>query len=163
MLFSRLLLLCSLFCLKACVFTPLYYQSSSKNTQFVISTIREREGQYLRNLLIEKLRFVPHDRSTCYYIDVALVTTEEAAGYNTDLTATMTRVTITATVDVKDQELNEISNFTTQIGDIYINALSTYAITKAQEDTENRILRSLASDISTKISVALKVKNAKRN
>lgn len=162
MLFNRLLLCLSLLLLPACVFTPLYYQSASDNCHFNISAIPEREGQFLRNLLREKLRFVPPESSSCYHVNVALGSSNASAGYNTDLTTTITRVTFTATVSVRDDKMNEVTNFTSKVADFYINAISTYATTKAEEDIKNRILVALANDITTKISIALKVPHVKR-
>lgn len=160
MLFNRLILCCSLLLLQACVFTPLYYHSKTEPQHFTIATIPERQGQLLRNLLREKLRFTPPNPSSCYHVNIVLTSTEAAAGYNTDLTATITRVTYTADVTLRDQDMKEVSNFKATLADFYINAISTYATTKAQEDVENRILNALASQIATKIAVALRVNNA---
>lgn len=163
MLYNRFLLIClSVFILEGCVFIPLYYKSTTTPSHFDVAPIAERRGQILRNLLREKLRFVPQNASSCYYVNVTLTANQEAAGYNTDLTTTITRVYLKAQVCLSDAAAKQLADFNVEVADFFINAISTYATTKAEEDVERRLLNTLADAIVTKISIALKVPNAQR-
>lgn len=163
MLYNKILVLAlSVFLLQGCVFIPLYYKSTAVPSNFDVAPIADRRGQILRNLLREKLRFIPPNSASCYYVTTKLSTSQESAGYNTDLTTTITRVHLKAEVSLSDDMAKVIDNFNVEVADFYINAISTYATTKAEEDVERRLLNTLADGIVKKISVALKVPHAGR-
>jgi hypothetical protein len=163
MLFNKIVCL-ALICinLSGCIIVPLYYHSEKRPSQFDIAPIAERRGQVLRNLLQEKLRLVPCENSTHYQVLINLVKTHEAAGYNTDLTTTITRVNITADVTLSPLNASKPMFFKLTASDFYINAVSTFAMAKAEEDVEQRLLITLADHIIMKISALLKVTHAER-
>lgn len=104
-----LLFLC--FFITACGFHPLHIPirgSSHVAVPVKIATIQDREGQILRNYLVDLL--TPEGAPQCpqYILEISLVDVVTDIGVNIDETTSRKNVTATATINLRDSKTNSV-------------------------------------------------------
>lgn len=139
--------------LGACGFRPLY--GGSSDSSFIrenplagvsIGVIENREGQILRNFLID--RFQP-DGSNVYRLLTRLNIVEENLGVAFDATTTRSRVVVTASFLLEFQGGSH--SFTSRSAGSYSTVLSDYGTLVARQDATERSLREIADEAKIRL------------
>ncbi len=158
-----------LFGLAACGFQPLYGDrgvrsvSSDELAAVQIDLIRDREGQMLRNELLDRFQPAGGAVKPLYGLSVALQTSRAALGIRTDETASRANLTILASYVVRDIATGAVLF---QGQGRSINGFdildSDFATTSSEADAIRRAVYDLSEQITTRVSIALaKYKTAK--
>lgn len=144
--------------LSACGFRPLYGGSSDSSfvrdnplTGVSISLIPDREGQILRNFLID--RFQPNG-SDRYVLDTDLEIVEQDLGLAFDATTTRSRVIVTARFILRYQGGEH--SFLGRSAGSYSTVLSDYGTLVARQDATERSLREIADEAKVRLVAFLK-------
>ena len=139
--------------LGACGFRPLYGGSSESSfirdnplKSVSIALIEDREGQILRNFLID--RFQP-DGSNRYTLITNLDVVEQDLGVAFDATTTRSRVIVTAQFFLQYQGNNY--SFVSRSAGSYSTVLSDYGTLVARQDATERSLREIADDAKVRL------------
>jgi LPS-assembly lipoprotein len=161
----RLLAALALACLPAmptgCGFTPLYATATDGGpaaadqlADVEIGIIPDRDGQVLRNFLIERLN--PRGRNTAgrYQLAVAIIERQQELGIEKDATATRANMIIIANFELTQtgaelpltrQRVASITSF---------NILDDqFATLSAEQDARRRALRQISDDIRTQLAL----------
>ena len=143
--------------LTACGFHPLYAESRGTEpalAQIFIANIANREGQTLRNLLIDKM--APHGQPTTpkYNLVVSLKESDTDFGFRTDATSARSQISFTANyvLTPRDPKETPINAYTTvTVG--YNKLDAQYSNLSAEEDARQRCLGELSEQIVTRLSL----------
>lgn len=139
--------------LGACGFRPLY--GGSSDSSFVrdnplkgvsIDLIENREGQILRNFLID--RFQP-DGTKRYRLTTDLDISEQDLGLAFDATTTRSRVVVNAAFSLQYQ--GGTYEFVSRSAGSYSTVLSDYGTLVARQDATERSLREIADDAKVRL------------
>lgn len=139
--------------LGACGFRPLY--GGSSDSAFIrenplsgvsIGLIEDREGQILRNFLID--RFQP-DGSDRYSLSTKLTVVEQDLGVAFDATTTRSRVVVTASFIFVYKGGRH--SFTSRSAASYSTVLSDYGSLVARQDATERGLREIADEAKIRL------------
>jgi len=139
--------------LAGCGFRPLYRGSSESS--FVrenplkgvsIALIEDREGQILRNFLID--RFQP-DGTNRYTLTTDLAVSEQDLGVAFDATTTRSRVVVTAGFVLSYQ--GGTYSFSSRSAGSYSTVLSDYGTLVARQDATERSLREIADEAKVRL------------
>lgn len=139
--------------LSGCGFRPLY--GGSSDSSFIrenplkgvsIALIEDREGQILRNFLID--RFQP-DGSDRYILTTELNVTEQDLGVAFDATTTRSRVVVTAGFILSYQ--GGTYSFSSRSAGSYSTVLSDYGTLVARQDATERSLREIADEAKVRL------------
>lgn len=139
--------------LSGCGFRPLY--GGSSESSFIrenplkgvsIALIEDREGQILRNFLID--RFQP-DGSDRYILTTELNVTEQDLGVAFDATTTRSRVVVTAGFILSYQ--GGTYSFSSRSAGSYSTVLSDYGTLVARQDATERSLREIADEAKVRL------------
>jgi len=148
--------------LSGCGFRPLY-ASGGGSGEAVLATvevlrIKDRTGQQLRNLLIERLS--PRGRAgrTDYSLAVTLQESKAELAIKKDETATRGNLTIRANFKLVAQRDPRRSTFSgSAISTNSYNILaSDFATLSAERDARDRALRTIAEEIRLRVAAALR-------
>jgi LPS-assembly lipoprotein len=139
--------------LSGCGFRPLY--GGSSDSSFIrdnplkgvsISLIEDREGQILRNFLID--RFQP-DGTDRYILTTELDVSEQDLGVAFDATTTRSRVVVTAGFVLSYE--GGSYRFTSRSAGSYSTVLSDYGTLVARQDATERSLREIADEAKVRL------------
>ena len=139
--------------LGGCGFRPLY--GGSSDSSFIrenplkgvsIALIEDREGQILRNFLID--RFQP-DGSNRYSLTTELTISEQDLGVAFDSTTTRSRVVVSAKFILSYQE--DSYSFVSRSAGSYSTVLSDYGTLVARQDATERSLREIADEAKVRL------------
>lgn len=139
--------------LSGCGFRPLY--GGTSESSFIrdnplkgvsISLIEDREGQILRNFLID--RFQP-DGTDRYILTTELDVSEQDLGVAFDATTTRSRVVVTAAFILSYQ--GGTYRFTSRSAGSYSTVLSDYGTLVARQDATERSLREIADEAKVRL------------
>lgn len=148
------LLLCSL--LTACGFRPLYVSSFDANQlsyPLKIGTIEDRNGQLLRNYLVDGLIPGGPQKKTLYKLDIVLSSDTIDIGVGQDKTSKRKQLTMTAALTLKDACHNVVySQRTSTLSSYDILTTNYYANDVATHYTEKEAIRMLSNKIRLLIS-----------
>lgn len=142
----------------ACGFRPLY--GGSSDSVFIrdnplagvsIALIEDREGQILRNFLID--RFQP-DGSDQYRLQTTLNISVENLGVAFDSTTTRSRVVVTANFVLVYE--GGTHSFTSRSAGSFSTVLSDYGTLVARQDATERSLREIADEAKVRLVAFLK-------
>jgi hypothetical protein len=149
--------------LVGCGFEPLYHSSSGRIStceqlaQVKIARIKDREGQVLRNRLVDIINIHGEPACPCALLEIDLGESEAYRSLRKDGTASRYQITITATMRLKDCETGELLYQDTAraitsyyVGDI--SSVSAYSTTIAKRDATNKTLKVLAEEIELMIA-----------
>ena len=144
--------------LTACGFQPLYGSKSgtvlateSPLNRVRIALIEDREGQILRNLLID--RFQP-DGSNRYALVTRLNIVEEDLGVAEDSTTTRSRVIVSANFRLVYGD--KTHGFTARSAGSFSTVQSDYGTLVARQNATERSLRDIADEAKVRISAFLR-------
>lgn len=152
----------SLTAMTACGFQPLYGEKASSavtNTNLAaidIDLIRDREGQMLRNELLD--RFQPRGAALKPLYRLSIVLSQQKVGLaiRPDETGSRANLIIIATYTIRDIADGEIVfNGTSRAVTGYNVLSSDFATTSSEADAVRRAVFDLSQQISTRVSVAI--------
>lgn len=159
----------ALFGLAACGFRPLYGDrgvqalSSDELSAVQIDLIRDREGQMLRNELLDRFQAAGSAVKPRYGLSIGLRTSRTALGIRTDDTASRVNLTMVANYVVRDIATGTVL-FSGQARSIDSFDIldSDFASTISEADAVRRAVLDLSEQITTRVSIVLsKYKTAK--
>jgi len=148
--------------LSGCGFTPVYGDrgvsaspaAAARLDSVAIEPIGERNGQMLRNLLIDRMYADGRPADPAYRLVIRLAATEEDLGIRRDATATRARVRLVADYELVDTASNEVVYRTFSRAVVSYNLLEAqYATLVAEQDAYERGLIELADDIRTRLAL----------
>lgn len=156
---NRLLTLGLLFALAACGFQPLYGTRTGSGeavsadlAAIAVSPIEDRQGQQLRNFLLDRLTPAGKSGRSLYTLDVVLTRTVTELGYRKDETTTRAQITITADFILKEGDKTRLHNASRAVASYNILE-ARFASVMAERDAETRALRQIADDIRTRLAL----------
>lgn len=151
-----------LFALAACGFQPLYGDrgvrsvSSSELAAVQIDIIRNREGQMLRNELLDRFQPAGGAAKPLYGLSVGLQMSRVALGISTDEIASRVNLIMSASYVVRDVATGAVL-FSGQGRSIdSFDVLdSDFATTSAEADATRRAIYDLSEQITTRVALGL--------
>ena len=171
LLFKRLSSVCAfaliLLCVTACGFTPLYKTQSGgtivASTQNIkISNIPNRNGQFLRNLLIDTLYGTnPPATTPRYRLDITKLNIQKTSlGVRKDATATRAQLRVTANLTLIDTHADAADNIVLQRSLRTVNSFnildSQYATRISQQNATELSLQTLSEQTVTALALYFK-------
>lgn len=146
--------------LSGCGFRPVYGSysaaavSGAELGQVAIEPIGERNGQVLRNLLIDRFYADGRPASPSHRLLIRLAATEEDLGIRRDATATRARIRLVADYELVDGTTGQTVYRSFSRAVVSYNLLEAqYATLVAEQDAYERGLTELAEDIRTRIAL----------
>lgn len=154
------------FTLAGCGFEPLYKQSSSvpsisaRFAEIEIPNIPNREGQILRNDLIDRLYTQGRPVDSRYVLKIDPIDTAiSSLGIRKDATATREQITLSIHMRLVDRQSNAV------LLERFVRAVGSYDILDSQYQTlvsrqtvSERVLKELSDNIVTELSLYLERK-----
>ena len=146
--------------LASCGFRPLYKSGGGEAalSSVQIDVIKDRMGQQLRSMLID--RFSPRGKAprADYRLSVALTESKAGLAIKKDETATRANLTIAAKFKLVAIRNSQLGSFTGEAfsTNSYNILTSDFATLSAERDARDRALRSLAEEIRLRVASALK-------
>lgn len=146
--------------LSGCGLHPLYGEQSAGRAvggelqQVAIDLIPERNGQVLRNLLMDKFYLEGRPAKPDYRLAIQLTSIEENLGIRPDATATRSRVRLNADVQLLSATTGEVLYHTSARSIVSYDILQAqYATLVGQQDAFQRGLTQLSEDIRTRLAI----------
>lgn len=146
--------------LSGCGLHPLYGEQSAGRAvdgelqQVAIDLIPERNGQVLRNLLMDRFYLEGRPSRPDYRLAIRLSSTEENLGIRPDATATRSRVRINADVQLLSAKTGEVLYRANARSIVSYDILQAqYATLVGQQDAFQRGLTQLSDDIRTRLAI----------
>lgn len=157
-----LLWLC--FLVTACGFHPLYVPiqgSSQVAVPIKIATINDRDGQVLRNFLVDMLTPEGPPQCPLYTLHVSLTDTITDSGVNRDETANRKNVTMMAALTLRDSKTQKVvySHTTKAINSFAVLSQVYFSDLTSEEYAKKEALRLLAEKISLLLTAFLDSRN----
>lgn len=161
------LIICSFIALSllvsACGFQPLYAKRSNDIGEIAttdellasvsINTIKNREGQILRNLLLDRLNPGNHAIAKEYRLITEISISKSGLGVQSDDTTSRSKLTVTANFQlISDHQTHKFS--ITQVSG-YSSTEEEYPTLVAEQDAIERNLREIANDAKIRIALFL--------
>lgn len=150
-----------------CGFRPLYGErsaasvSASQLAAIQISLIPDREGQLLRNNLLDRLHPSGAAPRQLYRLDVNLQTVKENYGIRTDETATRATLTMTANYSLIDIASGKpLMNSRSRAISSYNILDSEFATVISERDAVQRTAADLSEEIRTRLAIFLSSRQA---
>jgi LPS-assembly lipoprotein len=152
--------LCLCFLLTSCGFRPLYspYGCNSDIVYPIkIAKIPERNGQVLRNLLVDLLTPGGEAIKPQYVLEIKLTEVIKAIGVNKDETTSRKTAVLTAGMTLKDSKTNKIlyTHSVNAINSFEVISENYYADVVAEDYAKEEALRLLAEKIRLTLSTYL--------
>lgn len=147
--------------LGACGFTPLYGErggvdASAELAAVHINTIRDRNGQMLHNLLLDRINPNGRPASPLYGLDVQLVEAKANTGIIKDSSSTSAQLANTASYTLVELKTRKpLQSGRSRSVSSYNIVQSDFATLASEKDARERTLREIAEDITTKVAVFL--------
>ena len=158
-----------LFTLTACNIRPMYENNGSINICYPIkiATIKDRDGQILRNFLLDLMSPQGEPAKPCYLLEITLTSNIKSIGINKDETTSRKEATLTALYKLRNFKTNKIllcgsakginsfniSNFTKTLDQNY------YSDVVAEDYARKEALRILAEKLVLLITAKLELQN----
>jgi LPS-assembly lipoprotein len=148
--------------LGACGFEPLHGRTAGGVTEAELDTVQlpylaDREGQLLRNFLMQ--RFNPDGRrtQTLYALNINLTRSTQNLGVRKDGTATRVNLTFTAYLSLRQVQGGQEVFKAQSVSSVSYNVLEArFATVAAEQDAIRRATEALAQNISTRVAIYLK-------
>lgn len=144
--------------LAGCGFRPMHADSAdtgaaTQTARVEVLRIPDRNGQILRNFLID--RFVPGsgEAKTVYKLSSEVDAQEQNLGTQLDATTTRARLTVTARFKLTGGGAQK--EFSSRVVASYSTSESDYATLVAEQSATERALREIADDIARQITLYL--------
>ena len=148
--------------LSGCGFQPLYggkgvgAAAADRLMEVDIASIPDREGQKLRNLLIDN--FYPSERPSNprYRLDVALSASEQKLALQKDATAVRAQLLVNAPYRLTDTQTGQVVFQSSSRSMISYNTLEQhYAAIVTMQNAYDRALEDISNDITTRVAMHL--------
>jgi LPS-assembly lipoprotein len=147
-----------------CGFRPLYgsygFGSEAELSGVYIGNIPNREGQELRNFLVERMNPRGTAASPAYSLNVSLRQLRQELGIRRDETASRANLRVFADYTLED---NETGKTILKGQSVAINSFDIldqeFATVLAERDARTKALRTIADDITTKVAIFLTREN----
>jgi LPS-assembly lipoprotein len=148
--------------LSGCGFQPLYggkgvgAAAADRLMEVDIASIPDREGQKLRNLLIDN--FYPSERpgNPRYRLDVALSASEQKLALQKDATAVRAQLLVNAPYRLTDTQTGQVVFQSSSRSMISYNTLEQhYAAIVTVQNAYDRALEDISNDITTRVAMYL--------
>lgn len=148
--------------LGACGFTPVYAKPDAQTASMQeklqdieIGLIADREGQYLRNALLDQMAAAPAGATQRYFLRVWQLKHEDSSfGIRKNAASTRGDVTMTATMELIDQDSGKVlltRQLRTRGG--YNRLDNLYGSLVSKEDAIDRLLDEMSERIVTELSL----------
>lgn len=154
-----------LFLLCACGLTPTYLGSSNKQPiqhslkEIKIQTIPDREGQILRNYLLDNLSYTSQNQTKNYKYDLRTIIVKKTdnLGQKQDGTATRERIVYEAQYTLYDLSTGRSLASFKSSSSLYFNLVSEqFSILTARDSNEKKTLKGLSNAMITRLSLYFK-------
>lgn len=161
MLLCRLsILLCICCCVTSCGFHPLHIPikgSSQVAVPIKVATINDREGQILRNYLVDLLTPEGTPEKPKYILTITLTEAIAAIGVNKDETTSRKNATMTALLTLRDTKTNAIvyTHTTKAINSFSVISQNYFSDLTSEEYAKKEALRLLAEKITLLLTTFL--------
>ena len=165
MRFVKTSLLVPVFCLlTACGFSPIYGTHGGSGgsgpvdaalNKVEIANIPDRNGQMLRNHLIDRMYFKGRPDHPEARLEVALTSTEAGLGIQKDATTTLYELTLTAKYTLKDMAGKELVSGTARSVVGFSQLDAQYGTLAARENATTRALDEVGEQIVNRLSLYL--------
>lgn len=148
--------------LGGCGFTPVYATHADQNAgmqarleNVEVGMIADREGQYLRNALLDKMGSRTTGTGQRYFLRVAGLHQEDLSfGIRKNASATRGDITITATMELIDTQTNAvILSRSLRARGGYNRMDNLYGAQIARQDTVDRLLNEMAERTVTELTL----------
>lgn len=165
MLFFRIFtVLCLCYLVTGCGFHPLYMPvrgSSHVAVPIKIATIEDRNGQILRNYLVDLLTPEGPPQSPKYILHIRLFEAVASIGINKDETSSRKNATMNAILTLKDSKTNAIvyTHTTKAINSFAVISQNYFSDLTSEEYAKQEALRLLAEKITLLLITYLDKKN----
>ena len=152
-------LLTGLFLLTACGFSPIYGSHEGKGpvsealSNVAIENIKDENGQYLRNKLIDRMYFHGRPQHPKATLSVSLKFSEVALGIQKDATASRSQLTLWANYVLRDQDGNELFKSKAHSVAFYNKIEAQYGQVATKRNTYERTLNEVAEQIVNGLSL----------
>ncbi len=160
--FKKLTLLAALcLSLPACGFQPIYGKASASGdpvvaaqmNQVAIASIPDRQGQQLRNHLIDRMYGKGRPSETTATLNVSLRTSEVDLGIQKDSTASRRELNMWAEYMLRDHDGKKLLAGTAHSVVGYSKLSAQYGTLAAHEDAVDRAVKEVAEQIVNRISL----------
>jgi LPS-assembly lipoprotein len=140
--------------LAACGFQPIYGSKGTSGTQIEVGIIKERQGQQLRNFLLDRINPGGPPQSPNYTLTVVLTSGKEFLAFRKSQFSTRVNLNFIAVFNLKgkNQYLGENFSGTSKITVSYNILSSHFATLAAEENASTRAVKELSADISNRIA-----------
>ena len=145
--------------LAACGFQPLYGSRGAPDTQIEMASIevgiiKDRQGQQLRNFLLDRINPGGTPQSPNYTLTVALTSGKQFLALRKTQFSTRANLNFVAVFDLKgkNQYLGKTFSGTSKITVSYNIVNSHFATLAAEKNARTRAVKVLSADISTRIA-----------
>ena len=145
--------------LGACGFQPIYGSRGTPGTHIEMASIevgiiKDRQGQQLRNLLLDRINPGGTPQSPNYTLTVQLTSGKELLAFRKSQISTRANLNFVAVFNLKgkNQHLGENFSGTSKITVSYNILSSQFATLAAEENARTRAVKELSADISTRIA-----------
>ena len=165
LLFKNILVVAALFLTSSCGFEPLYQKKAGSDAvnddlaQVEILNLRDkvdykdRLGQTLKNLLLDRFNPYGQPRSPFYKLDVKLQSTKTELGFNIVDEATRAKLTLNAEYVLSESKTNTVLfRGSSRSINSYNIISSDFATLSAEKNAFDRGTREIADDITLRIS-----------
>lgn len=156
---QRLALL-SLFLLPACGFSPIYgnHGGQSEPVAKALSNVRienigERNGQILRNKLIDRMYAAGRPQNPTASLNVNLAISESALGVQKDSTSTRSQMTVKASFTLKDMTGRTLHTGQARSIVGYSKLDAQYGTLASQRDAQERAINEIGEQIVNNIAL----------
>lgn len=145
--------------LTGCGYQPLYGDRANAVTSedlalIYIAPIPDRNGQQLRNFLLEDLNAGGQPSRPIYTLTIGLNVVSTGVSLSRDTTTSRTSITTTARYSLSETASGKSLFSSTSRGtDAYDVLVSDYGTLVSQDDAVKRALREVSSDMRTQIAV----------
>ena len=145
--------------LAACGFQPIYGSRGTPGTQIAMASIevgiiKDRHGQQLRNLLLDRINPGGTPQSPNYTLTVVLTAGKQLLALRKTQLSTRANLNFVAVFNLKGKNQYSGENFsgTSKITVSYNILSSHFATLTAEENVRTRAVRELSTDISNRIA-----------
>ena len=155
--------LAALAVLTACGFQPIYGSRGTPGTQIEMASIevgiiKDRQGQQLRNFLLDRINPGGTPQSPNYTLTVVLTSGKEFLAFRKSRFSTRANLNFVAVFNLKgkNQYLGENFSGTSKITVSYNILSSHFATLTAEENARTRAVKELSDDISNRIAAFIR-------
>ena len=145
--------------LVGCGYQPLYGDRANAVTSedlalVYIAPVPDRNGQQLRNFLLEELNSSGQPSRPIYTLTIGLNVASTGVSLSRDSTTSRTSITATAKYSLSETASGKsLFSGTSRGTDAYDVLISDYGTLVSQDDAVKRALREVSSDIRTQVAV----------